>query len=154
MASRDRNKIWDISHFCRWLLIQGPQRLAPRSSGADCGERAPRWCSINLGVIICAECSSVPNFVLTVVVGNKGLDLNSPCRSKRVLHHIPAFVAQDQFGLGSRTSVTLSKRPLSPSPVTKAVILHSISSMWIFIDFVATYGWVDNPTLNPKNLAV
>ncbi|CAE7243393.1 AGD12 [Symbiodinium sp. CCMP2592] len=26
---------------------------------ADCGERAPRWCSINLGVIICAECAGL-----------------------------------------------------------------------------------------------
>eukprot|EP00439_Symbiodinium_sp_Y106_P023292 s2023_g2.t2 len=36
-------------------LLQRPENR----SCADCGERAPRWCSINLGVIICAECAGL-----------------------------------------------------------------------------------------------
>lgn len=26
---------------------------------ADCGEKGPRWCSVNLGVVICAECAGM-----------------------------------------------------------------------------------------------
>ncbi|CAE7463653.1 AGD5 [Symbiodinium sp. CCMP2456] len=36
-------------------LLQRPENR----TCADCGERAPRWCSISLGVIICAECAGL-----------------------------------------------------------------------------------------------
>ncbi|CAE7315013.1 AGD5 [Symbiodinium natans] len=45
--------------------------------GADCGERAPRWCSINLGVILCAECAGIHRKLGTHISFVQSLSLDS-----------------------------------------------------------------------------
>lgn len=40
-------------------MLQRVQNVAGNSQCGDCGQPDPRWASINLGVLLCIECSGI-----------------------------------------------------------------------------------------------
>lgn len=40
-------------------ILEGLLKLPENRECADCGTRAPRWASINLGIFICMRCSGI-----------------------------------------------------------------------------------------------
>lgn len=40
-------------------MLQRVQNVAGNSQCSDCGQPDPRWASINLGVLLCIECSGI-----------------------------------------------------------------------------------------------
>ncbi|KAI8066863.1 hypothetical protein BC940DRAFT_301732 [Gongronella butleri] len=52
---------------------------------ADCGERNPEWCSLNLGLILCIECSGIHRSMGTHVSKIRSLTLDSQAFSADIL---------------------------------------------------------------------
>ncbi|ESR54647.1 hypothetical protein CICLE_v100239431mg, partial [Citrus x clementina] len=40
-------------------ILEGLLKLPENRECADCGSKAPRWASVNLGIFICMQCSGI-----------------------------------------------------------------------------------------------
>lgn len=58
-------------------ILQRVQALPGNEQCCDCGQADPRWASINLGVLLCIECSGIHRYATTP--GERSPDL--PLRS-------------------------------------------------------------------------
>ncbi|CAK9186903.1 unnamed protein product [Ilex paraguariensis] len=63
LASRNVIRASKSSHQLHWMKSEKPVKALKRLPGndkcADCGAPEPEWASLNLGVLICIECSGV-----------------------------------------------------------------------------------------------
>uniref|UniRef100_A0A3Q1F1Y1 Arf-GAP with coiled-coil, ANK repeat and PH domain-containing protein n=1 Tax=Acanthochromis polyacanthus TaxID=80966 RepID=A0A3Q1F1Y1_9TELE len=47
-------------------ILQRIQCLPGNEQCCDCGQADPRWASINLGILLCIECSGIHSFLLWI----------------------------------------------------------------------------------------
>lgn len=49
-------------------ILQRIQALPGNEQCCDCGQADPRWASINLGVLLCIECSGIHRYAITLIL--------------------------------------------------------------------------------------
>lgn len=62
--SRDRSVRGDT-------ILQRIQAVPGNEQCCDCGQADPRWASINLGVLLCIECSGIHRYTITYIPDGK-----------------------------------------------------------------------------------
>ncbi|KAG1350120.1 hypothetical protein G6F62_003368 [Rhizopus arrhizus] len=55
---------------------------------ADCGAKDPDWCSLNLGILLCIECSGIHRSLGTHISKVRSLKLDSACYTSEVIEYL------------------------------------------------------------------
>ena len=72
-------KIHDSRKAAKWTKIsKGLLKLPHNRICADCGTKAPRWASVNLGVFVCLQCSGIHRGLGVHISFVQSLNLDSP----------------------------------------------------------------------------
>eukprot|EP00794_Sanderia_malayensis_P003383 gene3383-3873_t len=112
IGNRKQERITSSSSTCSTTSLKSSLRtIAGNDRCADCGSQDPEWASINLGILVCIECSGVHRNLGTHLSRVRSVDLDDwPPESVAIMKLIGNEYANNLW-----ESVLLGKRKLSPN---------------------------------------